>query len=41
MIGGGNHDVALRLIGNALSIGVPVFFAISGFLFYRSVRRRP
>jgi peptidoglycan/LPS O-acetylase OafA/YrhL len=33
--GAGNVDGALRYIGNTLSIGVPIFFCISGFLLYR------
>lgn len=31
----GNVDGALRSVGNSLAIGVPIFFAISGFLLYR------
>ena len=34
-IGGGNADGALRYVGRCLAIGVPIFFAISGFLLYR------
>lgn len=33
--GAGNEDGALRYIGDSLAIGVPIFFAISGFLLYR------
>ena len=34
-IGGGNKTGALRPIGLHLNIGVPIFFAISGFVLYR------
>jgi peptidoglycan/LPS O-acetylase OafA/YrhL len=34
-IGGGNTDGPLRAIGSVLDVGVPIFFAISGFLLYR------
>ena len=34
-IGRGNTDGPLRSVGSSLSIGVPIFFAISGFLLYR------
>ncbi|HEV7750742.1 MAG TPA: acyltransferase [Baekduia sp.] len=34
-IGGGNLDGPLRELGRNLNIGVPIFFAISGFLLYR------
>jgi peptidoglycan/LPS O-acetylase OafA/YrhL len=34
-IGGGNADGPFRDIGRTLAIGVPIFFAISGFLLYR------
>jgi len=47
-IGGGNRGGALWPVGASLSIGVPIFFAISGFLLYRPFanaalggRRRP
>ncbi len=32
---GGNASGALRYVGDSLSVGVPIFFAISGFLLYR------
>ena len=34
-IGGGNADGPLRGLGSHLGIGVPIFFAISGFVLYR------
>jgi peptidoglycan/LPS O-acetylase OafA/YrhL len=34
-IGGGNDNHPLGYVGGSLAIGVPIFFAISGFLLYR------
>jgi peptidoglycan/LPS O-acetylase OafA/YrhL len=34
-IGGGNVDGPFRDLGRTLAVGVPIFFAISGFLLYR------